>query len=82
MLAMNTMVIIFQLDKLLSSQVLQSERHGDMQPDEHLFIITHQAYELWFKQILFDLDRIRSLFSAKVCVFLLHCTTVVSFSGT
>lgn len=24
--------------------------------DELLFIITHQAYELWFKQILFELD--------------------------
>ena len=26
--------------------------------DEHLFIITHQAYELWFSQILFELDYI------------------------
>lgn len=55
-----------KLDKLLTSQVLQSEKQGNMVPDEHLFIITHQAYELWFRQIIFDLDRVRSLFSAKV----------------
>lgn len=29
--------------------------------DEHLFIVTHQAYELWFKQIIFELDSVRSL---------------------
>lgn len=31
--------------------------------DEHLFIITHQTYELWFKQIIFELDAVRELFS-------------------
>jgi tryptophan 2,3-dioxygenase len=31
--------------------------------DEMLFIIVHQAYELWFKQILHDLDSILMLFS-------------------
>lgn len=29
--------------------------------DEMLFIVTHQAFELWFKQILFELDSIRKL---------------------
>lgn len=29
--------------------------------DEHLFIITHQAYELWFKQIIVELDSVRNL---------------------
>lgn len=29
--------------------------------DEHLFIITHQTYELWFKQIIFELDSVREL---------------------
>lgn len=29
--------------------------------DEHLFIVTHQAYELWFKQIIFELDSVRAL---------------------
>jgi tryptophan 2,3-dioxygenase len=36
-------------------------RPGDRWPagwprDEHLFLVTHQAFELWFKQILHDLD--------------------------
>ena len=30
--------------------------------DEHLFIVTHQAYELWFKQILYEIDSIRDIF--------------------
>ena len=30
--------------------------------DEHLFIITHQAYELWFKQVIFEVDSIRVIF--------------------
>ena len=30
--------------------------------DEHLFIITHQAYELWFKQVIFEIDSIRVIF--------------------
>jgi len=30
--------------------------------DEMLFIIIHQAYELWFKQILFELDLVRNIF--------------------
>jgi tryptophan 2,3-dioxygenase len=27
-------------------------------PDEHLFVVTHQAFELWFAQLRFDLRRI------------------------
>ncbi|CRK97636.1 CLUMA_CG011021, isoform A [Clunio marinus] len=46
------------LDKLLTAQKMQSNVH-----DEHLFIVTHQAYELWFKQIIFELDSIRVLFN-------------------
>ncbi|KAI7794800.1 tryptophan 2,3-dioxygenase B isoform X1 [Triplophysa rosa] len=52
-----------QLDKVLSAQVLQSQQKGDKIHDEHLFIITHQAYELWFKQILWELDSVRELFT-------------------
>ena len=46
-----------QLDKILGSQQPVSFKEGN-QPahDEMLFIIIHQAYELWFKQILFELD--------------------------
>jgi len=56
-----------KLDRLLSCQHLLSEEHtGEGVPDEHLFIVTHQAYELWFKQILFDLDNVRKIFMAPI----------------
>ncbi|XP_028837114.1 tryptophan 2,3-dioxygenase B-like [Denticeps clupeoides] len=51
-----------QLDKVVKSQVLQSAQKGKKIHDEHLFIVTHQAYELWFKQILWELDSVRELF--------------------
>ncbi|XP_012732379.2 tryptophan 2,3-dioxygenase A [Fundulus heteroclitus] len=50
------------LDKITNAQVLQSELNGNKIHDEHLFIVTHQAYELWFKQILFELDSVREIF--------------------
>jgi tryptophan 2,3-dioxygenase len=52
-----------QLDRLLSSQQLQSELlHGRPAHDEMLFILVHQAYELWFKQILWELDAVLATF--------------------
>lgn len=42
---------------------MESEQHGRPVHDEHLFIITHQAYELWFKQIIYELDSVRDLFN-------------------
>ncbi|MFM7775184.1 MAG: tryptophan 2,3-dioxygenase family protein, partial [Candidatus Kapaibacterium sp.] len=45
-----------QLDKVLSAQRLESEAAGTVAHDEMLFIIVHQAFELWFKQILHELD--------------------------
>ncbi|KYO46281.1 tryptophan 2,3-dioxygenase [Alligator mississippiensis] len=51
-----------QLDKILNAQELQSEKKGNKIHDEHLFIVTHQAYELWFKQILWELDSVRVIF--------------------
>jgi tryptophan 2,3-dioxygenase len=44
-----------QLDRLLSLQ----DPGGDH--DELLFITIHQVYELWFKQILHELDQLRRL---------------------
>src|ERR1044072_3857910 len=43
------------LDELLSAQVPLSE---PVAHDELLFIVVHQAFELWFKQILFELDAV------------------------
>lgn len=51
-----------QLDKILTAQTLCSEIHGDKVHDEHLFIIIHQTYELWFKQVIYEVDTIREIF--------------------
>ncbi|XP_006629544.1 tryptophan 2,3-dioxygenase A [Lepisosteus oculatus] len=51
-----------QLEKVVNAQILQSELKGNKIHDEHLFIVTHQAYELWFKQILWELDSVREIF--------------------
>lgn len=50
------------LDKLLNSQHLKSVEYGKPAHDEMLFIIVHQAYELWFKQIIFELNSVIDMF--------------------
>ena len=52
-----------QLERLLTCQERRSEKQGRPAHDEMLFIIVHQAYEIWFKLILFELDRIDTLFT-------------------
>jgi tryptophan 2,3-dioxygenase len=47
---------------LLSLQTKRSEQFGPASHDELLFIIAHQSYELWFKQILAELDSVLSIF--------------------
>ncbi|MEO8860434.1 MAG: tryptophan 2,3-dioxygenase family protein [Ginsengibacter sp.] len=52
-----------QLDEILNAQHPESFKEGNEPAhDEMLFIIIHQAYELWFKQILFELDFIMNVF--------------------
>lgn len=54
------------LDAILNAQSLRSAEYNNDQEsahDEMLFIITHQAYELWFKQMLTELDSILALMS-------------------
>lgn len=51
-----------QLDKLLDSQHPKSGDGGPPAHDEMLFIIVHQAYELWFKQILHEVGSVIDLF--------------------
>jgi len=48
-----------QLDKILHAQQPATFNNGK-QPahEEMLFIIIHQTYELWFKQIQFEIDSI------------------------
>jgi tryptophan 2,3-dioxygenase len=44
------------LDTLLDCQHLMSTQAGTPAHDELLFIVTHQTYELWFKEILHEID--------------------------
>lgn len=60
------------LDTLLSLQQEQSGREGDREHDEMLFIIIHQVYELWFKQLLHELEFARERMAADDMPRLLH----------
>ena len=51
-----------QLDTILNAQHPESVKEGIRADDEMLFVIIHQTYELWFKQILHELDIIRNIF--------------------
>ena len=55
-----------QINKILSAQEMESLKVGKPAHDEMLFIITHQAYELWFKQMLHELDSVLSFFKGKI----------------
>jgi tryptophan 2,3-dioxygenase len=50
-----------KLDDLLS---LQQPRSAGPEHDETLFIIIHQVYELWFKELLHEFDRVMQLLEA------------------
>ncbi|MBV9988114.1 MAG: tryptophan 2,3-dioxygenase [Chitinophagaceae bacterium] len=53
-----------QLEKVLDAQhPVSFEPGNEPAHDEMLFIIIHQAYELWFRQILFELDYAMKVFS-------------------
>jgi len=52
-----------QLDKILEAQQLESDKLGRHAHDEMLFIVIHQAYELWFKQILFEVGSVHEIMS-------------------
>lgn len=49
------------LEKLLT---LQNPRSSPAEHDEMLFIIIHQTYELWFKQLLHEFEKVKQNFSA------------------
>jgi len=51
-----------QLDKILDAQHLISDKKGGAAHEEMLFIIIHQTYELWFKQILHEVGSAMDLF--------------------
>jgi tryptophan 2,3-dioxygenase len=45
-----------RLEELLGLQTPASGQEGEAEHDEMLFIVIHQVYELWFKQMLHELD--------------------------
>src|SRR3954451_19451000 len=47
-----------KIDDLLT---LQQPRSAGPEHDEMLFIVIHQVYELWFKELLHEFDRVRRL---------------------
>ena len=55
------------LDKILDAQNLRSaELQEEPAHEEMLFIITHQAYELWFKQAIHELESIVDMFDRNI----------------
>lgn len=67
-----------EIDTLLR---LQRPRSEPAEHDETLFIIIHQAYELWFKQLLHEFDKVAADFSAGDLYGALHtlkrCRTIM-----
>jgi tryptophan 2,3-dioxygenase len=66
------------LDELLRLQpTAEQVRH----PDEHLFVVTHQTFELWFTQLRWDLERIIAALQRSdvgLATWLTHrCTAIV-----
>ncbi len=51
-----------QLDKILNAQIPESEKEGLRADDEMLFIVVHQAYELWFKLVIHEVNIVRNVF--------------------
>jgi tryptophan 2,3-dioxygenase len=55
-----------QLDKILNAQLSESQKENIQADDEMMFIIIHQAYELWFKQVIHELTIVRNIFKKDV----------------
>ena len=56
-----------QLDKITGAQDPESFKEGKVPAhDEMLFIIIHQAYELWFKQVLFEVNSVIDIMNKPV----------------
>ena len=56
-----------QLEKITGAQDPESFKEGAAPAhDEMLFIIIHQAYELWFKQILFEVNSVIDIMNKPV----------------
>lgn len=51
-----------RIDQILDAQKLRSAEDGDPAHEEMLFIIVHQVYEMWFKQIIHELESVIEFF--------------------
>ena len=58
-----------RISELLAQQRLRSDPPAH---DELLFIVVHQAYELWFKELLFELETTRDLLFEGDLVRVIH----------
>lgn len=58
-----------KLDQILSAQ---EPRSAGPEHDEMLFIIIHQVYELWFKQVLHEFDYLQDRFMSNDTARILH----------
>jgi len=71
-----------RLDQLLT---LQPSPEQARHPDEHLFVVTHQSFELWFTQLRTDLPRVIAALKqddAGMATWLIQrCTAVVRMFG-
>lgn len=67
-----------QIDDLLS---LQHPRSSPAEHDEMLFIVIHQAYELWFKQLIHEMEKVKLNFFENEVFEAIHtfkrCRTIV-----
>jgi tryptophan 2,3-dioxygenase len=52
-----------RVNQVTNLQHPKSIEYGKPAHDEMLFIIIHQVYELWFKQILWEIDSVLKIFS-------------------
>ncbi|MEN9660572.1 MAG: hypothetical protein RLZZ443_501 [Actinomycetota bacterium] len=59
-----TYISYLKVDELLALQQPQSDGPEGPEHDELLFIIIHQTYELWFKQIIHELDALQKALEA------------------
>ena len=55
-----------QLDKILNAQLPESDKHNAPAHDEMLFIVIHQTYELWFKQLHYEINSVTGIMQKPV----------------
>lgn len=53
-----------KISDLLGAQDPVAAKHGLKAHEEMLFIVVHQTYELWFKQILWELESVLEIFTS------------------